>query len=189
MKVSRQLALPFVDRSRKRRRGPTCGHPARPLHCHRHPVHVTFRRARRLPSLREQGLFGALRRGLSRTSRSWFRVVQFSVQTDHVHLIVEADDTASLSRGMMGLLVRLARAFNRALGRRGAVWSGRFHSRPLTTPREVRNGLVYVLMNRRKHAPSERRVARNTLDPCSSAWWFGGWAHPPSSGPPSPCEG
>jgi len=159
-------------------------HRARPAHCSRHPVHVTFRRARHLPSLRTQSLFSSLRRAFSRTARSWFRVVQFSVQADHVHLIVEALDKGSLSRGMTGLLVRLARAFNRALGRRGGVWSGRFHSRALRTPREVRNGLVYVLMNHRKHAAPGDSHAMNGLDAFSSAVWFEGWAGPPSPGPP-----
>ena len=182
----KQLTLPLATRRRVRRKAKRGGvpHRARPLHRARHPVHVTMRRARLLPSLREESLFLAIRNALSRTARSWFRVIQFSVQSDHIHMIVEADDKASLSRGMTGLSVRLARAFNQALGRRGGVWSERYHSRSLTTPREVRNGLVYVLMNRRKHGASEQTAARRGFDVCSSAWWFDGWTHPPSSGPP-----
>ena len=76
--------------------------------------------------MREEGLFIALQRAMSRTARSWFRVVQFSVQTDHIHMIVEAADKPSLSRGMMGLCVRLARALNQALERHGGVWSERY---------------------------------------------------------------
>jgi len=185
--VSRQLSLPFVRTRRKRRSAPARAgvpHRARAAHCRRYPVHITFRRARCLPSLREQSLFLSLRRALSRTTRSWFRMVHFSVQTDHVHLIVEALDKASLSRGMTGLLVRLARAFNRALARRGRVWSGRFHSRALGTPREVRNALVYVLMNHRKHATPRDPLAAQCLDACSSARWLEGWVRPPSLGPP-----
>jgi hypothetical protein len=59
---------------------------------------------------------------------------------------------------------------NRLLCRRGHVWSDRFHSRMLRTPREVRNALVYVLNNFRKHVRSARG-----FDPCSSARWFDGW--------------
>ena len=183
-----QLILPLATARRGRRKVKRSGvpHRTRPLHQRRHPVHVTLRRTRSLPSLREESLFLAVRGALSRTARSWFRVVQFSVQADHVHMIVEASDRASLSRGMTGLSVRLARAFNRVLDRRGAVWGERYHSRSLTTPREVRNGLVYVLMNRRKHGPPERQTDRRGFDVCSSAWWFDGWMHPPSSGPPLP---
>ena len=145
-------------------------------------VHVTLRRARCLPSLRAPIVFAALRRGFAAASRRWFRVVHFGVQDDHLHLLVEADDSASLSRGMIGLTVRLARAYNRAFARWGSVWSERFHARALRTPREVRHCLVYVLMNRKKHAPSF--APRAELDPCSSAPWFTGWKHPPASGPP-----
>ena len=73
------------------------------------------------------------------------------------------------------MLATIARTVNRILGRRGAVWDGRYHARALTTPREVRHGIVYVLMNRKKHDP-----AATGLDPCSSArWWFQGWRKRP----------
>jgi hypothetical protein len=99
-----------------------------------------------------------------------FRVLQFSVQRDHVHLLVEADAPRRLVRGVQGLAIRAARAVNRALGRRGAVWGDRYHSRLLATPREVRNALVYVLANARKHVPGMRG-----MDPRSSARWFDVW--------------
>lgn len=113
-----------------------------------------------------------------------FRVVHFSVQNDHVHAIVEAHDTAVLSRGLRGLTIRLARAINRALGVRGPVWGDRFHSRALTTPRSVRSAIVYVLMNARKHG---LRLASG-VDAFSSARWFDGFAparqDAPSDAPP-----
>jgi hypothetical protein len=92
------------------------------------------------------------------------------VQRDHLHLIVEAEDGRALSRGIQGLAIRLAKALNRVLCRRGRVWGDRYHVRALSTPREVRKALVYVLQNWRKHMPGIRG-----LDPCSSAVWFSGW--------------
>jgi hypothetical protein len=80
----------------------------------------------------------------------------------------------------VGVAVRLARAVNRVIGRRGQVWSDRYHARALCTPREVRHGLVYVLTNWRKHVPGA-----HGLDPCSSASMFDGWKVPPASGPPA----
>jgi len=136
--------------------------------------------------LREQVIFFEMRCALAQTARRWFRVVHFSVQANHVHLLVEADDKASLSRGMMGVAIRMARAVNRILERHGNVWSERYHSRALKTPREVRNAIVYVLMNRQKHA--SRALGR--LDPCSTASLFDGWKVPPAPAPPSePIEG
>ena len=71
---------------------------------------------------------------------------------------------------MQCLAIRVAKAINRALRRRGHVWDGRYHSHALRSPREVRNAIVYVLQNARKHI----RGARG-LDPRSSAAWFDGW--------------
>ena len=145
-------------------------HRARPPHDARHPVHVTLRACHGLPPLRTEQLFPAVRGGLARASRGGLRVLQFSVQRDHVHLLVEAVDVRVLSRGIQGLAIRIARAVNRVLRRRGRVWIDRFHARALRTPREVRNALVYVLQNWKKHA----RGACG-LDWRSSAIWFCGW--------------
>src|SRR4030095_7641426 len=107
---------------------------------------------------------------LAAASTERFRVLQFSVQADHLHLLVEADEPTGFERGVRGLAIRVAKAVNCALGRRGHVWGDRYHARLLRTPREVRNALVYVLNNFRKHI----RGARG-LDPRSSARWFDGW--------------
>jgi hypothetical protein len=87
-----------------------------------------------------------------------------------VHLLVEADGHIGLRRGIQGLAIRIAKGINRVLCRHGRIWADRFHSRTLTTPREVRHALVYVLQNWRKHLS---RVCG--LDPRSSAPWFTGW--------------
>jgi hypothetical protein len=128
--------------------------------------------------MRSGRAFSALARALAAASRDSFRVVHFSVQTDHVHLIVEADSGDWLRRGLNGLTCRAARAMNRTWTRRGPIWADRYHARALATPREVRNGLVYVLLNFRKHlrAPA-------TVDPRSSGAWFDGWSHEPSEPP------
>jgi hypothetical protein len=85
-------------------------------------------------------------------------------------LIAEADSTASLSRGMKGLSVRVAWAVNRALGRkRGKVFSDRYYSRVLSTPREANLALHYVLNNYREHqAEGGRTLPARFRDPCSS---------------------
>lgn len=151
-------------------------HRPRPDHKTRHPVHVTLRAREGLPSLRERALFTELRGALALGSKPAFRVVHFSVQSNHLHLIVEAHDRAALSRGVQGLAIRLARALNRALHVRGGVFAERYHAHELRTPREVRNALVYVLQNWRKHGFSRPERA---LDTRSSAAWFDGWKEPP----------
>lgn len=133
---------------------------------------MTSRRIAELPSLRSEAAFRALLRSFTAgKDRPGFRLVCFSVQSNHVHLIVEADDRVRLSRGLQGLFVRMARAVNRAWGRRGQVFEGQYDSRPLRSPLAVRNALVYVLQNAWKHG-----LTLDGLDPCSSARWFQGWS-------------
>jgi hypothetical protein len=72
-----------------------------------------------------------------------------------------------LSRGMQGLKIRLAKALNRVWRRAGSVFSDRYHAHALKTPREVRNALLYVLNNFRKHHPRRRhpkRLAGSAVD-------------------------
>jgi hypothetical protein len=159
------------------RKGPP--HRPRPAHNVRHPVHVTMRTVLLPHSLRSEGVFPRVVRALEASSRPEFRVLQFSVQADHLHLMVEADTTEDLRRGLQGLAVRCARAINAAVDRRGTLWRGRYHLHALRTPREVRAALVYVLLNHRKHL----RAAPG-IDPFSSGPWFDGWAHQPTLAPP-----
>jgi hypothetical protein len=89
-----------------------------------------------------------------------------------VHLLVEASDTRALSSGVRSLAIRIARYVNDLLSRRGPLWGDRWHGRALTSPCEVRNALVYVLANFRKHA---RGAVPAGIDPFSSGAWFDGW--------------
>jgi REP element-mobilizing transposase RayT len=146
-------------------------HDTRPEHARRHPVHVTLRLERGLPSLRRPRTLDLLLRVFRALRvREDFRLVQFSIQTNHLHLIVEAEDRHALSRGMRGLGVRLARRLNRSWRRRGRVLAERYHARALKTPREVRAALVYVLANARRHG-----IVYAGPDRFASGTWFDGW--------------
>jgi hypothetical protein len=109
------------------------------------------------------------------TARARFgmTLAHYSVQGNHVHLIVEANDQRALTRGIQGLAIRLAKAVNRVHERRGSVFDERYHARALRTPVQVRRALVYVLFNERHHL-AQRGLSLPPwwLDPCSSAHEF-----------------
>jgi REP element-mobilizing transposase RayT len=126
-------------------------------------------------------------KGATKRNEKRFRIVQFSVQWDHVHLVVEASDKRALSSGIASVAIRIARTVNELVRRRGRLWADRWHGRELASPRQVRNALVYVLANFRKHA---RATLRAGLDAFSSSSRFDGWrrtaagAELPRAGPP-----
>jgi putative transposase len=152
----------------------------RGVHDPREPVHVTMKVVKGIESLRGFDMCTAVFkcfRDRTKKAQARCRVVHFSIQRDHLHLIVEADHGKALSRGIQGLAVSIAKNVNRRLGRRGRVFAERFHSRALSTPLEVRNCIVYVLRNSAKHGEAQRR---DGLDMASSAVWADVWVTPPA---------
>jgi hypothetical protein len=154
-------------------------------------VLITTRIRPGLPSLRRSGEAAQIRAALASSSLAGsgitegvvsargggtargvapFQVVHYSIQSNHLHLIVEAEDRAAMTTGMRALLVRIARALNRLWDRAGSVFADRFHERTLLNPRQVRNALVYVLQNLRKHG-----ICLAGPDPFSSGPEFDGW--------------
>ncbi len=137
----------------------------------RFPVHVTTRLRAGLPSLRRVRERRVLERAFGAGSdRFSFRLTEYSIQSNHLHLLVEAKDRNALTRGMQGLSIRVAKALNKLWERKGKVFADRYHDRILRTPREVRNALVYVLKNHARHG-----IRLLGVDAWSSGLWFQGW--------------
>src|SRR5256714_3446528 len=174
---TRQLAMdlkyrgrggPREGAGRPRKPGGRVSHDRRPSLSRHHPVHVTLRAAEGVPSLRRIQAFRRIADAFQDgKERFGFRVVHCSVQGNHIHLIAEAENRVSLSRGMKGLEVRIARGVNGATGRRGPLFAERYHAHVLKTPREARNAIDYVLANWFRHAG--REVGPYDLDRLSSA--------------------
>jgi REP element-mobilizing transposase RayT len=161
----------------RKRSGPRrrVAHVVRPSTAFRFPVHVTTRVQSSVGRLRKFELCKVLRRAFVHgCKRDGFRICQFSIQGNHIHLICEAKDATSLSRGVQGWEVRVARGLNGVLGRKGRVFEDRYHCEVIKSPRQTRAALCYVMQNARRHG--ERLDPRwNGIDPYSSAWWFDGW--------------
>jgi REP element-mobilizing transposase RayT len=148
-------------------------HKKRELLDRHHPVHVTLRVVERVGRLRRRHAYRAVRRAMVAVlERQDFRICQVSIQGNHLHLIVEADDAMALARGMQGFEISCARRLNGALGRKGQVFADRYHPVVLKSPRQVRNALCYVLNNWRRHREDEGRAV---VDGYSSGIGFDGW--------------
>src|SRR3569623_1692802 len=135
--------------------------------------HVVLRTRKDVPRLRRGKTYTAIARALRRTlAKTTFRVVHTSIQRNHLHFLVEANDRAALSHGMRALAITAARAINRVLGRTGKVFAFRYHATAIASPRQMRNALSYVLNNWRRHDEDESCEAahRATLDPYSTAF-------------------
>jgi putative transposase len=199
IQVRKQLEMTFPSHGGKRRnagrkpKGARSGvaHRAREVFKPNQPHIVTMRIERDVWSLRRARTYRAIRDAIYRANEAGHvGIIEYSVMGNHLHLIVEAQDESSLSRGMQGLSIRIAKALNKLMGRKGRVFTDRFHSRVLRTGREIRNALAYVLCNARKHGLA-RNVPRSWVDPLSSAPRFAGWKRrvKARAGPPAPTVG
>jgi REP element-mobilizing transposase RayT len=165
------LSFGFMRKRRGRKRGRK-PRPNGPWHSHlrraplnrRFPLHVAVRMTDATWNLRSARCFKVLRRAFfGARERFGMRLCEFSVMGNHVHFLVEADDSAALARGMKGLGVRMAKALNRVMGRHGAVYRDRYFARALRTPSEVCRARDYVLRNALKHG-----LLKRAPDPFSS---------------------
>ena len=107
------------------------------------------------------------------TEKQGFALVQFSVQRDHLHLLIEAESKQELARGMQGLAIRIAKNLNRFWRRGvGSVFAERYFARAVQTAKEIKRALAYVLNNARKHGVWS---SPTKPDPFSSGRWYTGW--------------
>jgi hypothetical protein len=118
--------------------------------------------------------------------------MHFTVLSNHLHLVVEADSSEALSRGMQGLCIRLAKALNGALRRKGRLFADHYHSSLLQSPTQMWNAIRYVLGNAEHHygekgvdpfssaAPEQREVLASPRGWLSSVGWLLG--QPKSAG-------
>jgi REP element-mobilizing transposase RayT len=177
---------------RKRSAKPCTPHRARASLSRHVPAHITIRAAKGLPSLREQVLARAIGHVIRsmRTARDDFRIVEFSIQSNHVHLIVEADDDKALSSAIRSFEARVSKVLNHHVLRRkrGRVWGDRYFRVDLTSPKQARHALAYVLQNGQHHGV----VPAGVKDPISSARWSDRYVTraelPPETSPSSPAR-
>jgi len=147
-------------------------------------VHATLRVVDELPALRRRRFYAAIRKAAAAVlDRTHFRIVHLSIEDDHVHLIVEADNNDALSKGVQAFESSAAQRINRAIGdqrgtprRRGPVFADRYHERFIGSPTQARRTIAYVLNNWRRH---RRDGGMETMfwdvDYFSSGPSFSGW--------------
>jgi REP element-mobilizing transposase RayT len=146
-------------------------HRPRPTFLRRLPVHVTLRMARHVDNLRSRRSFIRIERALrAGGDRFGVRIVRFSVQGNHMHLLVEAPDREALARAVKGFAVRVAKGLNDMMGKKGRVFGDRYHAHVLRTPTEVRHAIAYIRDNARRHAAERGEIySARYVDPYSSA--------------------
>jgi putative transposase len=148
-------------------------HDERAVFTRRMPVHVDLTFLDHVWNLRTRRCFLVIAAALVAVrAEEGFRVVGFSLQSNHLHLLVEADSSEALSRAMHGLGVRIARGLNKLMGRSGPVFRERYFARVLATPTEVKRAQEYIARNTAKHAAEYgKRLPADFRDPYTAGYF------------------
>ena len=147
------------------------------------PVHTTLRVVAPIATLRRPDAYHAIRRAMyTIVERSNFRIVHISIERDHLHLLIEADDHESLWDGLRAFESSAAQRLNRAISvatrtrRVGRVFGDRYHARLITSPTQARNTISYILNNWRRHGYDQGMETMFwDVDYYSSGPSFDGW--------------
>jgi REP element-mobilizing transposase RayT len=158
-------------------------HKRRPAFRANQPIHVTLRVEDAIGNVRRRDCYHAIRRAMGSTgTRDDFRIVHISLERDHVHLIVEASDRVTLAKGMYVFEMVAAKLLNKVVTRetgrlrRGRVFCDRYHPVVITSPKQMRNTIAYVLNNWRRHKQDDGADSMFwDVDYFSSGATFTGW--------------
>jgi hypothetical protein len=156
-----------VGAGRKPGNNPGLPHVRRDSFRRTHPAHVTLRIRPDLPSLRTVKIVREIERTFARgCQRPGFRLVHYSLQGNHAHLIVEAQDAVALGRGMMAIGARLARAVNRV-----AAFGPVILTATITFARDRGGAPGVALSSERPSSCARRGNAVRRVDPASGYWF------------------
>lgn len=154
---------------RKNRTG-TVNHMAREKVDFKKPLLITMKLKKDLRGFRTRQMKAKFEECGKESKRFGFHVLQFSMLLNHVHVLVEAKNNESLSKGMKSLGGRMGKALRAQIGGRGSVFNGRYHLRVLKSPTQTKNALTYVLLNHSNHEKTTPRI-----DFYSSGVYFFEW--------------
>ncbi|MGE4133609.1 MAG: hypothetical protein AB7F86_18375 [Bdellovibrionales bacterium] len=134
------------------------------------PLHLTWKLRKDTVNLRCNDVLKVFKLATARAKGYGLRVLHFSLQSNHLHLLVECKDNEALKRGTKSLASGLGKGIRKLVGGRGRVFVGRFDLKVLVNPTTVRNAMAYVLQNYSKHGNLLNHVDRYSSAPFFTQW-------------------
>jgi REP element-mobilizing transposase RayT len=128
---------------RKRVHSKGVAHRTREKVSGRTPLHINFKFRTRIKNKQSLRI---LKRAMEKAAMHGLRIIHFSMQSNHMHFIMEAPNNEILTRGMRALTISFAKGL-----KQGRIQVERYHLHVLRTVREAKNAISYVLFNKQKH--------------------------------------
>lgn len=115
------------------------------------PLHLTIKINREKAGLKNKSVLKTLHDSIKKARLIGLRIIHYTLEYDHVHLLVEADNNEILGRGMQSFGISFSKGINKIKKLKGQVFKTRYHFRKLKTPKEIKNAINYILGNALKH--------------------------------------
>lgn len=138
---------------RKRLKSKGVSHRSREQVTGRDLLHINFKYK---TYVRSDAFYEVFKRGIKNSARFDFKILSFSIESNHIHLIAEAGNSDNLTLGMKSLTCTLSKGLNLIKNTNGKTQIERFHLHILKNPQEARNAINYVLFNHEKHTGTQK---------------------------------
>jgi REP element-mobilizing transposase RayT len=134
---------------------PGIRHTGRPKLKKSASLHLTVKVRKNKADIKNKSILMILKRAIQNARKQGLKVIHYTLEYDHVHLLIEADNNFVLGKGMQAFGVTMAKAINRAKKLSGSVYKTRYHFRQITGTKELKNVMMYIFKNGLKHGTSK----------------------------------
>jgi REP element-mobilizing transposase RayT len=134
---------------------PGIRHTERPLIKKPSSLHLTIKVEKIKADIKNKTVLSILKRAIQNARKQGLRVIHFSLEYDHVHLLIEAENNTTLGKGMQAFGVTFSKAINRVRKTTGKVYKHRYHFKAITSPKQLKNVMSYIFKNGVKHGTSK----------------------------------
>ena len=126
-------------------------------------LHLTIKVRSNKADIKSKKILKALHHAIKRARLKKLRVIHYTLEFNHLHLLIECESHKTLHQGMQAFGISLSKAINRIKKLKGTVYKHRYHLKKLATRRELKNALHYIFNNGKKH-----KRTNSILDPYNS---------------------
>lgn len=121
-------------------------------------LHLTIKVRENKADIQSKRILKALHHAIKRARLKGLKVVHYTLEYNHLHLLVESVDNKTLHKGMQSFGITIAKAINKIKRTKGSVYKNRYHLKLISSPRQLRNVLHYIFNNGVKHKRTSSKI-------------------------------
>lgn len=110
-------------------------------------MHITIKVRKNKADIQSKKILKALHRAIFRARIHGLRVIHYTLEYNHIHLLVEASGHKIMHKAMQAFGISFSKAINKIKQVNGHVYKHRHHLRKITSSIDLKNVLRYIFHN------------------------------------------